>query len=171
MHINEGKGKLALFSMKDNVLLTPHPYYSSAIDLFSLLCISHTTETIGLPRLARALLTVIGSCRIYSIFKIKAGRFRKHYPSCNRFSKETICSSSLVKLNSVINKTRTLKLFNSIYLFLHCAQYFTYPSPYSFLFPSSSTILLFSLLNVFIPSSTILLFSLLILEFPPSPQY
>ena len=25
MHINEGKGKLALFSTKDNVLLTQHP--------------------------------------------------------------------------------------------------------------------------------------------------
>ena len=35
MHINEGKGKLALFSLTDNVLLTPHPSYSSAIDLFS----------------------------------------------------------------------------------------------------------------------------------------
>ena len=37
MHINEGKGNLALFSTKDNVLLTLHPSYSSAIDLFSLL--------------------------------------------------------------------------------------------------------------------------------------
>ena len=36
MHINEGKGKLALFSTKDNVLLTPHPSYSSTIDLFSI---------------------------------------------------------------------------------------------------------------------------------------
>ena len=36
MHINEGKGKLALFSTKDNVLLTPYPSYSSIIDLFSL---------------------------------------------------------------------------------------------------------------------------------------
>ena len=36
MHINEGKDKLALFSTKYNVLLTPHPSYSSAIDLFSL---------------------------------------------------------------------------------------------------------------------------------------
>ena len=37
MHINEGKDKLALFSTKYNVLLTPHPSYSSAIDFFSLL--------------------------------------------------------------------------------------------------------------------------------------
>ena len=36
VHINEGQGKLALFSTKDNVLLTSHPSYSSAIDLFSL---------------------------------------------------------------------------------------------------------------------------------------
>ena len=35
------------------------------------------------------------------------------------------------------------------FLFLHCAQCFTYPSPFSFLFPSSSTILLFSLLSFF----------------------
>ena len=33
---------------------------------------STTIETIGLFRLARALLTLIGSCRIYSIFQIKA---------------------------------------------------------------------------------------------------
>ena len=33
VHINKGKGKLALFSTKDNVLLTPHPSYSSATDL------------------------------------------------------------------------------------------------------------------------------------------
>ena len=44
--------------------------------------------TIGLPRLARALLTLIGSCRIYYDFKIKAGKFRKRYRFCNRFAKE-----------------------------------------------------------------------------------
>ena len=37
VHINEGKGKLGLFNTKDNVLLTPHPSYSSAIDLFPFL--------------------------------------------------------------------------------------------------------------------------------------
>ena len=37
MHINEGKGKIALFSAKDNVLLTQHPSYSSATDLFPFL--------------------------------------------------------------------------------------------------------------------------------------
>ena len=37
VHINEGKGKLDLFNTKDNVLLTPHPSYSSAIDLFPFL--------------------------------------------------------------------------------------------------------------------------------------
>ena len=36
VHINEGKGKLAHFITKDNVLLTPHPSYSSTIILFSL---------------------------------------------------------------------------------------------------------------------------------------
>ena len=41
-----------------------------------------------LPRLAWALLTLIGSCRIYYVFKIKAGKFRKRYRSCNRFAKE-----------------------------------------------------------------------------------
>ena len=39
MHINDGKDKLALFSTKYNVLLTPHPSYSSSIDLFSLFLI------------------------------------------------------------------------------------------------------------------------------------
>ena len=52
--------------------------------------LSTTIGTIGLPMLARALLTLIGSCRIYYIFKIKAGRFRKRYLSRNRFAKETI---------------------------------------------------------------------------------
>ena len=32
--------------------------------------LSTSIETIGLPRLARALLTLIGSCRIYSVFQI-----------------------------------------------------------------------------------------------------
>ena len=35
--------------------------------------LSTLIETIGLPRLARALLTLIGSCRICYVFKIKAG--------------------------------------------------------------------------------------------------
>ena len=59
--------------------------------------------------------------------------------------------------------------------FLHCAQCFTYPSPFSILFLSSmcfnpfSTILLFSLLNVFIPSSTIfIIFSPQCFLFPSS---
>ena len=65
--------------------------------------------------------------------------------------------------------------------FLHCKQCFTYPSPFHFLFSSSSTILLFSFLNFFIPSSTIsqfllfpssISFSLLLHNFiisPPPP--
>ena len=60
VHIKEGKGQLALFSTKDNVLLTSHPSYSSAIDLFSLflfftflfnfhplLCRPHTDPTLN----------------------------------------------------------------------------------------------------------------------------
>ena len=34
--------------------------------------------------------TLIGSCRIYSIFQIKAGRFRKRYRACNRFANENL---------------------------------------------------------------------------------
>ena len=37
VHSNEGKDKLSLFSTKGNVLLTPHPSYSSTINLFSFL--------------------------------------------------------------------------------------------------------------------------------------
>jgi len=37
VHIYEVKGKLALFSTKDNVFLTPHPSYSFTINLFSVL--------------------------------------------------------------------------------------------------------------------------------------
>ena len=64
-------------------------------------------------------------------------------------------------------------------LFLHCKQCFTYPSPFHFLFSSSSTILLFSFLNFFIPifpssSSSFLLFSLhhrhIPIVFPPPPS-
>ena len=55
----------------------------------------YSIGTIGLIWLARALLNLIGSCRIYYVFQIKAGSFRKRYDSCNRFAKETICSSSL----------------------------------------------------------------------------
>ena len=35
----------------------------------------YTIGTIGLPRLARALLNLIGSCRIYYVFQLKAGSF------------------------------------------------------------------------------------------------
>ena len=34
--------------------------------------LSTTMDTIGLPRLAQALLALIGSCRIFYVFKIKA---------------------------------------------------------------------------------------------------
>ena len=42
----------------------------------------------GLPRLARSLLTLIGLCRIFYVFKIKAGSFWKRYLSCNRFARK-----------------------------------------------------------------------------------
>ena len=45
----------------------------------------YSIETIGFPRVARTLLTLFGLGRIYSIFQIKAGRFRTRYRSCNRF--------------------------------------------------------------------------------------
>ena len=46
---------------------------------------------IGLPKLARSLLTLIGSGRINYIFKIKVGRFRKRYLSCNSLLKKKSC--------------------------------------------------------------------------------
>ena len=57
------------------------------------LSLSTTIGTIGLPRLARALLTLIGSCRICYVFLIKAGRFRKRYRSCNRFARKKVVLS------------------------------------------------------------------------------
>ena len=45
------------------------PFYQSSISNERL---SYTIGAINLPRLARSLLTVIGSCRIYDLFKIKA---------------------------------------------------------------------------------------------------
>ena len=46
----------------------------------------YSIETIDLPEVARTLLTLIGSGRIYSIFQIKVGRFRTRYRSCYRFA-------------------------------------------------------------------------------------
>ena len=65
------------------------------VDRFTNELLSTSIETIGLPRLAWALLTLIGSCRIYSVFQIKAGRFRKRYLSCNRFAKEKVLLSPI----------------------------------------------------------------------------
>ena len=48
----------------------------------------YTIGTIGLPRLARALLNLIGSCRIYYVFQLKASSFWKRYRSWNPFTKE-----------------------------------------------------------------------------------
>ena len=65
--------------------LVPSSTYKE-VDRFTNERHSTTMKTIGLSRFARALLIRIGSCRIYSIFQIKAGRFRKRYRSCNRFA-------------------------------------------------------------------------------------
>ena len=75
--------------------------------------LSTSIETIGLPRLARALLTLIGSCRIYSVFQIKAGRFRKRYLSCNRFAKEKVLPSPifLKTLLQTCKSNRALHLY------------------------------------------------------------
>ena len=40
-------------------------------------------------------LALIGSCRIYYVFKMKAGRFRKRYLSRNRFAKEKNLPSAI----------------------------------------------------------------------------
>ena len=86
------------------------------VDRFTNEHLSTTIETLGLPRLARSLLTLIGSCRIYSVFQIKAGKFRTRYRSCNRFAKEKIRSSSLaLTKNSVINKTQTQNGAQTLY--------------------------------------------------------
>ena len=86
------------------------------MDRFTNEHLSTTIETLGLPRLSRSLLTLIGSCRIYSVFQIKAGRFRTRYRSSDRFAKETICSSSLaLTKNSVINKTQTQNGAQTLY--------------------------------------------------------
>ena len=81
-----------LVSVFLHINYVPSSIYNE-VDRFTNERLSTSIETIGLPRLARVLLTLIDSCRIYSVFQIKAGRFRKHYLSCNRFAKETICYS------------------------------------------------------------------------------
>ena len=50
--------------------------------------LSTTIGTIGLPRLARSLLTLIRSCRFCYVFQIKVGSFWKHYRSYNRFAEK-----------------------------------------------------------------------------------
>ena len=45
--------------------------------------LSTSIETIVLPRLARALLTLIGLCRIYFMFKTKAGEFQALLDGCS----------------------------------------------------------------------------------------
>ena len=75
--------------------------------------LSTSIGTIALPRRARALLTLIGSCRIYSVFQIKAGRFRRRYLSCNRFAKEKVLLSPifLKTLLQTCKSNRALHLY------------------------------------------------------------
>ena len=77
-------------------LRIPIPYANTfscilIVDRFTNERHSYTKETIHLPRLVRSIPTLIGSCIIYYVLKIKAGRFRKRYLSCNH-----ILSISLV---------------------------------------------------------------------------
>ena len=58
------------------------------VDRFTNERLCTTIGTIGLPKLAWALLVLIGSCRIYFVFQTKADSFRKRYRSRNRFAKE-----------------------------------------------------------------------------------
>ena len=51
--------------------------------------------------------------------------------------------------------------------FLHCAERCTYPSPFSFLFPSSSTILLFSFSMFLFPPPQFYYFPSSMFLFPP----
>ena len=57
--------------------------------------LSYKIGTIGLPQLARSLLTLIGSCRINYIFKKKVSRFRKRYLSCNSLLRKKVLLSPI----------------------------------------------------------------------------
>ena len=61
-------------------------------------CHSTTIGTIGLPRLARALLTLIGSCRIYYVFNIKA-----RFPVSILFLQSLCLGKSLIITNITPN--------------------------------------------------------------------
>ena len=74
----------------------------------------NTIGTIGLPRLARALLTLIGSCRIYYVYKIKADSFWKHYRSGNRFARKYLFEFACLFKKSVLNKMELRLVFISI---------------------------------------------------------
>ena len=92
------------------------------MDRFTYERLSTIISTIGLARLAGALLTLIGSCRIFFVFKIKVGTLRKRYLSCNRFAKfEFACLTK----KSVINKTHTQNGAQTLYLKLlkRCSLY------------------------------------------------
>ena len=59
-----------LVSVFLHINYVPSSIYNE-VDRFTNERLSTSIETIGLPRLARALLTLIGSCKIYSVFHIK----------------------------------------------------------------------------------------------------
>ena len=101
-----------LVSVFLHINYVPSSIYNE-VDRFTNERLSTSIETIGLPRLARALLTLIGSCRIYSVFQIKAGRFRKRYLSCNRFAKEKVLPSPifLKTLLQTCKSNRALHLY------------------------------------------------------------
>ena len=84
------------------------------VDRFTNERLSTSIETIGLPRLAWALLTLIGSCRIYSVFQIKAGRFRKRYLSCDHFAKEKVLYYHQYSLRHCSKHTSRIERFTSI---------------------------------------------------------
>ena len=73
------------------------------MDRFTNERLCHSIGTIGLARLGRALLNLIASCRIYCVFQIKAGTFRKRYRSCNRFAKEKSLTITKILLNIAPN--------------------------------------------------------------------
>ena len=76
--------------------------------------LSTTTGTIGLPRLARALSTLIGSCRIYCVFQIKAGRFRKRNISSDRFAKEKKFYYQQYSLKHCLKHARRIERYTSV---------------------------------------------------------
>ena len=65
-------------------------------------------------RLAWSLLTLIGSCRIYHVFKTKAGRFRKRSLPCNRFAKEKKSSYHQYPLKHCSKQASRIERYTSV---------------------------------------------------------